>query len=218
MNASEKREDLSTLVADLEEEKAILCVKRRITRGDNPFLIIEECQRGMRQVGESYEKGLYFLSGLIMAGEIMHQVAQIVLPVLEDHIKGKDSGRIVLGTVKGDIHYLGKDIVKVLLSGYGFTVHDLGVDVPSTEFLQAVKVLKPDILGLSCLLNTSFESMKETIKLIKDTLPKNHPLPNFIIGGLIDEQVRRYVGADYWAADAMTGVRLCQLIVKGKNQ
>lgn len=216
MDASVNGDDLSKLVADLEEEKTIFCVKKRITRGDDPFLIIEQCQRGMQQVGESYEKGFYYVSGLIMAGEIMHQVAQIVLPVLEDRIKGKDSGCIVLGTVKGDIHYLGKDIVKVLLSGYGFTVHDLGVDVPSTEFLEAAKGLKPDIIGLSCLLNTSYESMKETIELIRGTLPGTRPLPNFIVGGLIDEQVRRYVGADYWAADAMTGVRLCQLIVKGK--
>jgi methanogenic corrinoid protein MtbC1 len=109
------------------------------------------------------------------------------------------------------IFTFGKDIVKVLLKCYGFTVNDLGVDVPPDEFLVSTRELKPDIVGLSCLLNTSFEALRETIGLLRSKPPFTQPPPTYIIGGLVDEQVRKYAEADYWAADAMMGVRLCQL-------
>jgi methanogenic corrinoid protein MtbC1 len=139
------------------------------------------------------------------------------MPLLEKNIKGGDSGVIILGTVQGDIHFLGKDIVKVLLKCYGFTVNDLGVDVPPDEFLASARELRPDIGGLSCLLNTSFETMRETIALLRAKAPSAQPQPTYVIGGRVDEQVRKYAEADYWAADAMIGVRLCQLIMKGRG-
>ena len=217
MEPTKKKKELNALIADLDEDTVLSLVKQGIAEGDDPFTILDQCQRGMQLVGEHYEKGIYFISGLIMAGEIMHQVGEMVLPVLRERIRGGDSGVILLGTVQGDIHYLGKDIVKVLLRCYGFTVNDLGVDVPPAEFLAAAEESKPDIVGLSCLLNTSFKALGETITMLRTHLGDSDSSPSFVIGGLVDEQVRRHVGADHWAADAMVGVRLCQLIMKGRR-
>jgi methanogenic corrinoid protein MtbC1 len=164
MQSNNGENDLSVFVANLNEEAALASVEERLSKGDDPFAILDDCQKGLQWVGERYEQGTYYISGLIMAGEIMRLVGEKVLPLLEKNIKGGDSGLIILGTVQGDIHFLGKDIVKVLLKCYGFTVSDLGVDVPPDEFLASTRESRPDIVGLSCLLNTSFEAMRETIQ------------------------------------------------------
>jgi methanogenic corrinoid protein MtbC1 len=217
MESTKKEKELSDLIADLDEDAVVSLIKQAMAKGDDPFTILDQCQKGMQLVGKRYEEGIYFISGLIMAGEIMHQVGEMVLPVLQDRIRGGDSGLILLGTVQGDIHYLGKDIVKVLLKCYGFSVNDLGVDVPPAEFLTATEESKPDIVGLSCLLNTSFKALGETISLLRTRLGDSDSFPSLVIGGLVDEEVRRHVGADHWASDAMVGVRLCQLIMKGRR-
>jgi methanogenic corrinoid protein MtbC1 len=209
--------ELATLLADLNEEAVLMEVRRRLKEGEDPLRLVEESQQGMRQVGERYERGIYFISGLIMAGEIMHQVGDIVLPLLKSRVSGDESGTILLGTVEGDIHYIGKDIIKVLLQCYGFTVFDIGVDVPPQTFLAKVLEIKPDIIGLSCLLSSCFESMRTTIELLRAESAKTGLEPSFIIGGLVDEQVCRHVASDHWAADAMTGVRLCQQMMRKRH-
>ncbi len=214
MKAQETDIELSTHLADLHEEAVLAQVRRRLKEGEDPLRLVEESQQGMRLVGERYEKGIYFISGLIMAGEIMHQVGDIILPLLKKRVSGDESGRILLGTVEGDIHYIGKDIIKVLLQCYGFTVFDIGVDAPAKTFLDQVLEIKPDIVGLSCLLSSCFESMRTTIELLRAEVGKAGLKPFYIIGGLVDEQVCRHVGSDYWAADAMTGVRLCQRMTR----
>lgn len=204
------------LIEELEEEKVNALVRDRINLGEDPFLILDQCQKGMQGVGKRYENGIYFISGLIIAGEIMNQVAKVLGPVIENSIAGKDSGRVVIGTVEGDIHNIGKDLLKVLLRSYGFTLHDIGVDVSPAEFVEAAKKHRPDIIGLSCLISTCYDSMKDTIAMLKENFHGPRPAPVYIIGGRVDEQVLRHCDADFWANDAMTGVRLCQLIIKGR--
>ena len=151
------------------------------------------------------------MSGLIMSGEIFREVVEIVQPLLEKRAEGKPSGLVLIGTVSGDIHDIGKNILGMLLSCYGFTVIDLGVDVPPDDFAQKALEIKPDIVGLSGLITASFEKMKETITVLREKAAANHvSFPIVIGGGMIDEQVCRYVGADHWQKDAMSGVRLCQ--------
>ena len=192
-------------------------VQTRLDGGGDPLGIIEDCQEGLRQVGERYEQREYFLSGLIMAGEIFRQVMELVQPTLEERLSGNESGTILLGTVRGDIHDIGKNNFSMLLTCYGFSVHDLGVDVAPSEFLlQAVQV-KPDIIGLSGLLTSSYEAMGETIKLFRRSGERELLQVPIVIGGnLLNEQVCQFVGADYWVNDAMTGVRLCQKIMAEK--
>ncbi len=209
----ENEEKLINLMADLNEDGVLEHVRQFLMDGIDPLTIIDLCHQGMIKVGERYEQQIYFISGLIMAGEIMCQVGQLVLPLIENRITNGNSGSIVLGTVEGDIHFIGKDIFKVLVRGYGFTVHDLGVDVPPNEFLSAVHKFKPNIVGLSCLITSAYKSMQETIILLKEKTPHDIAPRAYIIGGRVDELVCEEVGADFWANDAMKGVRLCQKIM-----
>ncbi len=218
MNTPNHHEVLIALVAELEEEAVLELVQKRIAAGDDPFQIIEDCNAGMRLVGQKYEIGEYFVSGLIMAGEIFREVVQIAQPVLQKYADGSSSGLVLLGTVAGDIHDIGKNMAGTLLSCYGFTVIDLGVDVSPAVFAEKVLEIKPDIVGLSGLITASFEMMKETITALRQ-IAEVHQLsfPIIVGGGMIDEQVSQYVGADYWVKDAMSGVRLSQKLMEDKK-
>ena len=201
-------------VADLHENEVLALVESRIAEGHDPLSIIEDCQEGLRRVGELYEQQHYYLSGLIMAGEIFREVIELVQPQIEEKFTGNETGTILLGTVRGDIHDIGKNSLSMLLTCYGFSVNDLGVDVPPSDFLlQAVQV-QPDIIGLSGLLTSSYDAMKETIDLLRmsgNAMATRIPI---VIGGnQLNEQVCQYVGADYWVNDAMTGVRVCQRLL-----
>ncbi len=217
MKQHQSDSELSSLLADLQEDGVLAEVRRRIDEGDDLLHIVQECQKGVRLVGERYEQGVYYISGLIMASAIMHEVGDMVLPGLKTLVTGSESGRILLGTVEGDIHYIGKDIIKVLLRCYGFTVFDLGVDVPGREFLAKALDMRPAIVGLSCLIDSAFENMRATIDLLRREAGREGVAPSFIIGGCVDERVCRYVAADQWATDAMTGVRLCQQLIRGQG-
>jgi methanogenic corrinoid protein MtbC1 len=206
-------------VSELEEEKALELVKLRIAKGDDPLNIVHDCQDGLQQVGERYEKREYFLSGLIMAGEIFREVMELLQPLIEEQFSGNDNGQILLGTVRGDIHDIGKNNLSMLLTSYGFTVHDLGVDVPPVEFLQQAIQIKPDIIGLSGLLTSSFDAMHETIRLLRNAQEDGvSSIPIIIGGNQINEQVCEFVQADYWVNDAMTGVRLIQKLMRNKDE
>jgi methanogenic corrinoid protein MtbC1 len=214
-----KRTTLIQHVVALEEQDVLALVQKRLDNGDDPLSIVEECQEGMRQVGERYEQREYFLAGLIMAGEIFHEVMELVQPVIETQIRGEGSGRILLGTVQGDIHDIGKNIQSMLLSCHGFTVHDLGVNVPPARFLAEASRVKPDIIGLSGLLTSSYDAMRDTIALIRGgSIPELAHIPIIIGGTAVNEQVCQHVGADHWVVNSMEGVRLCQRLLAHKFQ
>jgi len=210
---------LDTLVADLEEEKVLEIVKQRIENGDDLMQIVNECNEGMREVGLRYERGEYFIAGLIMSGEIFRQVVEIVQPLIEGQMNHKSTGKILIGTVSGDIHDLGKNMFSLLLASHGFEVVDLGVDVPPEEFADKVIETNPDFVGLSCLITASFEMMKTTVSALREAAKENNlSFPIIVGGGMVDEQIKEYVGADYWMPDAMSGVRLCQELAKELNR
>lgn len=215
MSKSTPNSQLSQLVADLDEDTVLELVQQRLDEGGNPLQIIDECNEGMREVGLRYERGEYFVAGLIMSGEIFREVVELVQPLLLQQANGKVSGRVLLGTVSGDIHDIGKNMFGMLLACHGFEVIDLGVDVPLDIFAARAIETKPDIVGLSSLITASFESMKETITTLRNEA-QNHKLtfPIIIGGGMIDDQIRQYVGADYWMPDAMAGVRLCEELLR----
>jgi methanogenic corrinoid protein MtbC1 len=204
-------EKLDKLVADLEEDAVLALVQKRIDAGDDPLYILNEANEGMRIVGQRYEDGEYYIAGLIMAGEIFREVVELIQPLIEERVRGKSSGRVVVGTVFGDIHDLGKNMFGLLLACHGFRVIDLGVDVPPAEFAAKVIETKPDLVGLSGLIMASFETMKETVTELRAEAKKhNLSFPIIVGGGFIDEQICNYVGADHWVPDAMAGVRLCE--------
>jgi methanogenic corrinoid protein MtbC1 len=206
---------LQTLMAELNEDAALELAEELLGRGIEPLDIIDQCHKGMVKVGELYESGVYFISGLIMAGEIMRQIGQLVFPMLDRSVTDGDAGIILLGTVEGDIHFIGKDIFKVLAQVFGFSVHDLGVDVPPGRFVGAIHEFNPDIVGLSCLITSAFQPMKEAIEMMRTRIPEEIAPRAYIIGGRVDESLCRDVGADFWTDEAMRGVRLSQQIMGG---
>jgi methanogenic corrinoid protein MtbC1 len=215
MADEEIRQALIAYIADLEETPALKLVQQLLDQGQDPLTLIKCCEQAMRLVGERYEKREYYLSGLIMAGEIFREVMTMVQPAMQQRLTGNASGRILLGTVQRDIHDIGKGIVEVALRCYGFTVEDLGVDVPPQRFLEHAQSNPPDIIGLSGLVTLAYESMKETVQLLREqAVPGRPAIPIMIGGGTLTEQVCRYVGADYWTTDALEGVRLCQQLVR----
>jgi methanogenic corrinoid protein MtbC1 len=182
-----------------------------LAAGESSLDIIHAVQDGLRSVGERYERKEIFLAGLIMAGEIFRDVMDLAQAGLEDELSGDASGRVLLGTVAGDIHDIGKNMAALAFRMFGFTVEDLGVNVPPQRFLEAATRFRPDIVGMSGLLLVAFTSMQETIALLKEHAAELDPVPVVVIGGgTINDQVARYVGADLWTDDAMAGVRLCQ--------
>lgn len=218
LDKKDTRKALISNVADLNEKETLVLVQERLTLGHNPLTIVEDCQEGLRQVGERYEKREYFLAGLIMAGEIFRQVMDVLQPIIENRFTGNESGTILLGTVKGDIHDIGKNNIGMLLVSYGFTVHDLGIDVSPSEFLLQTIQIQPDIIGLSGLLTSSYDAMKETVNLIRLSGENSiSSIPIIVGGNQVSEQVCEYVGADYWVNDAMTGVRLCQELLSKRQ-
>ncbi|MBN2059881.1 MAG: cobalamin-dependent protein [Deltaproteobacteria bacterium] len=217
MSEKVNQDDLIHLMADLQEESVLDLVKKRLADGIDPLQIIDFCHKGVHLVGERYERGIYFLSGLIMAGEIMREVGALTLPLIERNMGEGNPGRLVLGTVEGDIHFIGKDIFKVLIQCHGFTVHDLGVDVSPGRFLSAIKEFNPDIIGLSCLVGSAYHKIGETITLLRENVSSKYALKKYILGGLIDERICKKVEADYWVKDAMEGVRICQRIMKSNK-
>lgn len=208
MTFANKKEDLLKFIADLKEEEALETVRRLLTDGYDAISVLKACQEGLRLVGQRYEKGEYYITGLIMGGEILQTTMEIIRPDLEKQLSTEDFGRVVVGTVEGDIHDIGKNIVCTLLSCNGFQVIDLGADVPAEAFIEATRVHKPKVLGLSCLLSSAVESMKSIISAI-DEAGLREGMPIIIGGNVLDEEACRFSGADYWTRDAMDGVAWC---------
>jgi dimethylamine corrinoid protein len=202
---------IASAVAALDEKTALALVHEALAADVSSVEITRAVEQGMQRVGERYEQRDIFLSGLIMAGEIFRSVMELVRPGLEHELVSDATGRVLLGTVAGDIHDIGKNMAALAFRSFGFTVKDLGVNVPAERFLEEAKAYAPDIIGLSGLLSVAFASMRDTINLIREHADEFPDPPMLVIGGCtIDEQVARYIGADYWTTDAMEGVRICQ--------
>lgn len=204
------RKDFIRTIADLNEQDTLSAIHKRLHEGDDPLEILKDCQEGMRLVGELYEREEYFISGLIMAGEIFRQALELIQPVVRERMTGNGSGRILLGTVQGDMHDLGKDMVAELLRCHGFQVHDVGVDVSADAFIEGARLFKPDIIGMSILMTNALDFMSSTIQRIRSSsIAYIAETPVIIGGSLADEDVCDFVKADRWVKDAMEGVRLC---------
>ena len=200
--------EIPTALAELNEQEAARLVKERLDAGDDPVTILDDLRRGMDIVGERYKAGDYFLSELIVSGEIFKDSMKLVEPHLKADATASAT-RIVLGTVKGDIHNIGKDIVGVLLKGAGFEIYDLGIDVPPQAFVDKLKETGASILGMSGLLTPSFDSMKETIEAIKEAGLRDK-VKVVIGGGVVTELVQRHTGADAFTDDGLEGVEICR--------
>jgi 5-methyltetrahydrofolate--homocysteine methyltransferase len=210
MSQTDANPNLVAAIADLQEETALALVHQRLAVDDDPLLLIKDCQEGLRQVGLRYERNEYYLAALIMGGEIFRQVMELVQPLVEQQISGPVSGRILLGTVQGDIHDLGKNIVNMLLRCNNFAVDDLGVDVSPATFAQEAARIQPHLVGLSGLLTSAYDTMRETVARLRS---EGYQGPIIIGGGQLSREVCQYVAADEWTTDAVAGVELCRRLV-----
>ncbi len=216
--ASEMTE-LSVRVSELKEDEVLELIQRHVESGSPPGELLSACQEGMRLVGLMHEKGQYYIAGLIMAGEIMNRAVELLRPVMIKARSGQNAGRVVLGTIAGDIHDIGKNLFKDLLECHGFQVMDLGVDVAPAEFLRAGVEFRADMIAASDLMTGSFPQLRELVRLFDENAFREKVRPMIIIGGgQVDKMVFEMTGADHWAADAFSGVRLCQRIMAGPQK
>jgi methanogenic corrinoid protein MtbC1 len=212
-------EALRNALIDLDEDRTLTLTRELLSQNEaTPQSILGTCQQALRVVGERYEREEYYISGLIMAGELFKEVLELVEPLFEQAARQESIGHVILGTVAKDIHDIGKNLFGNTLKGYGFTVTDLGVDVPPERFLEEARRSQADVLCLSGLIAAAFDSMKQTVGLLRAHEHELGYRPPIVIGGaIIDGRVCDYVGADSWSTDAMEGVRICQKFVAQRN-
>ena len=209
--------ELVDAIANIKEDEVLRMVRHRLEAGEEPIALLEECRAGMGIVGERFEKGEYFLGELIMSGEIFKQAMSFIEPKLTGDVRSETIGQVIMGTVKGDIHSIGKDIVTGLLRMSGFEVFDLGVDVAPEAFVEKLVESGAPILGMSALITPSFESMKNTVTAIEKRDIRDR-VKVIIGGGIVIEQVKRYVGADAFTRDGAEGVKICKEFIRKANK
>ena len=201
--------DLINLLADLKEDEVIAIVRDRLDKNEDPLKILNEAGRGMEMVGKRFSEGKYFIPDLVYSGEILNKVNELVKPKLTGGGEVKKGGKVIIGTVAGDIHDIGKDIVVFMLDVSGFEVTDLGIDVPVQKFVDTIKETNAPVVGMSGFLTLAFESMKQTVDAMKEAgLRENVKV--MIGGGQITDEVVKYTGADASGKDAMAGVTLAK--------
>jgi len=202
-------EALVNAIADMREEEALKLVDEMLKGGVEPLVILDSARDAMGIVGQRYEQGNYFLPELMLAGEMLNQIADILKPELAKMPEIKRHGKVLIGTVVGDIHDIGKNIVTFMLDVNGFDVLDLGVDVSPQQFVEAIQEFGPQVIGLSGFLTLAFDAMKETIDAI-EAAGLRDGVKIMIGGGQVNEAIQKYAGADAYGRDAMAGVNLAQ--------
>jgi methanogenic corrinoid protein MtbC1 len=200
---------LINLIADLKEKETLAMVKEKINEGIDPLSLLDDTRKAMEIVGKRFESGEYFLPDLIMAGAIIGEISKIVKPHLQEERTEAKKGKVIIGTVAGDIHDIGKDIVVFMLDVNGYEVVDLGIDVPVDTFVSKIKEVNPSVVGLSGFLTLAFDSMKKTVEAIEKA-GLRQGVKIMIGGGQIDEEVRKYAKADAYGKDAIAAVTLCR--------
>ncbi len=208
---SDNERQLVDAISDMREDEAVALARTMLDRGDDPVRVLELCREAMDIVGKRFEKLEYFLPELVLAGEMLETIGALAKPLILEKSGGAANklGRVLIGTVHGDLHDIGKNIVTFMLDINGFEVRDIGIDVPVAKFVQEIQEFKPAIVGLSGFLTLAFDSMKETVQAI-EAAGLRQQTKIMIGGGQVDEAVRKYTGADAYGANAVAAVALCR--------
>ena len=202
------KDELVRAIADMEEDEALRLAAAWLDAGGDPNEVLEGAKTALGIVGERYDAREYFLPELIIAGDLMRDIAALVKPHLADAGEASPArGRVLIGTVAGDIHDIGKDIVIFMLEVNGFEVVDLGVDVPAETFVERVRETAPQVVALSGFLTLAFDQMRATVLALADAGLRDG-VKVMIGGAIMDDDVRTYVGADAYGSDAQAAVRL----------
>ena len=202
-------DDLVTLISELKQKEAIQVTEQRLKSGENALKILDDGKKAMQIVGRRFSEGTYFIPDLVFSGKILAQVAELIKPGLAQVPHSEKLGKIVLGTVAGDLHDIGKNLVTFMLDVNGFAVYDLGVDVKPQIFVDKIREIQPQIVGLSGFLTSVYQAMKDTVDAIAASGLRNE-VKIMIGGGVMDEEVRKFAGADAFGQDAMAAVNLAR--------
>lgn len=187
-------------------------IDKKIDKGTTPLDILDALNQALEKVGNRYEEGEFFLSELIMAGYLASEISKKLKPLMKDVAKAS-KGKLVIGTVKGDIHDIGKNIVIMMLDAAGFEVVDLGVDVPTDKFIEAVKTETPQILGLSALLTSTMSEVKPIIDALQDNGLRDKV--KVVVGGRpITQEFVDEVGGDGFAEDSIKAIQLIRDLIE----
>ena len=198
-------QQLVEAIADMREDEALRLVREMVESDSDPLAILDAAREAMDLVGQRFEQGTYFLSELMLAGEMMNEITEIIKPKLAEMPDRERHGKVLIGTVEGDIHDIGKNIVSFMLDVNGFEVLDLGVDVPPQKFVEAIQEFQPQVVALSGFLTLSFDSMKSTVTAI-ESVGLRDKVKIIIGGGQINGEVKEYTGADGYGKDAVAGI------------
>ena len=211
-NMTEQEQQLVEWLADMNEDDALaLSNKMLLEEGADPLRVLELCRNAMDIVGKRFEEGECFLPELVLAGEKLDTIGKVAKPLIKTAPgeEAKKLGKVLIGTVHGDLHDIGKNIVTFMLDINGFDVKDIGIDVPVKTFIKEINEYQPDVVGLSGFLTLAFDSMKETIAAFEAEGMRSQ-FKIMIGGGQIDETVRNYTGADAFGVNAVEAVHLCK--------
>lgn len=211
-------DDIKESLVGLDMDKVLDLVKRAVDEGYRPVDIVNSLADGMKIIGEGYERGELFLSEIIMASEIFKEAMNILEPlVLKEEGVLKPIGRVVVGTVEGDLHDIGKNLFTMFLKSMGFDVIDLGVDVSVENFVDAVKQYRPDIVGMSALLTTTVVNMEKVIKALEEAGLRSYV--KVIVGGAaVSKEYAIEIGADAGGIDAYEGALICRKWMEEKQK
>jgi 5-methyltetrahydrofolate--homocysteine methyltransferase len=213
---NQQERQLVEWLADMNEDDGLPLARRMLLEeGASPMRVLELCRAAMDIVGKRFEQGEYFLPELVLAGEMLETIGAIAKPLIlqQGGTAAAKHGRVLIGTVQGDLHDIGKNIVSFMLDINGFEVRDIGIDVPVAKFIDEIRAFQPAVVGLSGFLTLAFDSMKETIAAF-DAAGIRPGFKVMIGGGQIDETVRAYTGADAFGVNAVEAVTLCRQWLK----
>ena len=204
------KNELIKAIVNMEEDKAIHLAQEMLDSGDEPFLVLDACRDVMTIIGNKFEEKEFFLPELVVAGDMLAAIGEIVKPHLKQETSMPEAnGKVVIGTVAGDIHDIGKDIVSFMLDVNSFSVIDLGVDVPADKFINTIKEESPEIVALSGFLTLAYDSMKDIVEAIA-AAGLGGQVKIMIGGAPMDDDVCQYIGADAFGKDATVAVRLAK--------
>ena len=209
---SDKGQELIDLIVAMDTPGAVDLVTQMLDEGTDPFKILALCRSAMDIVGQKFEEGEFFVPELILSGDTLEQISALVKPLLTDTGGGParaKHGRVLIGTVSGDLHDIGNNIVTFMMDVNGFEVKDLGVDVPQSKFVETIREFKPDVVGLSGFLTLAYDSMKSTIDAISEAGLRDQ-VKVMIGGGQVDDTILKFTRADAFGLNAMEAVRLCR--------
>lgn len=203
---------LASALAALEEKTVETVLKQCMEESIPPLMIIDGLSKGMEEVGNLYRQGEYYLSELVYSGDIFNKAMDRVKPLIPKGAAGvRSAGKVVMGTVKNDVHDLGKNIVVTMLECAGFTVHDVGVDAEPEKFVEALKNTGARLVGMSVLLTTAFGSLQSTIGAVREA-GLGERVKTVIGGAVVNEDIRKMMGADYFGANAIQAVDIARKV------